>query len=294
MKKVAILGTAPGWEDAPFNDDAWEIWGISRLYNWMPRWDRWFELHRLEEVCETWADGDKTAEAAQRKVYHEWLGQQTKPVYLQEERPDLVPSGIRYPLGEVQRFLQGITGEDEPERYFTNTISYLIALAMLEGATEIGVYGVDMALDSEFGTQRPSCEYMIGLARGRGIRTIIPDRSDLLKTTELYGWGNADGLRQKLRYKRIELQAKRRHIRGEVAKGEAAMNALEGALRLLAQQEKDKLIEGEQAKELSKTLQKDMQDVGGDVDKGRLMDAAVSGNLDMLDYIERNWLHGVS
>jgi len=195
MKKVAILGTAPGWEDAPFDDTSWEIWGISRLYNFIPRWDRWFELHQLEQVCETWADGDKAAESAARKVYHEWLGSQDKPIYLQEERPDLVPSGIRFPLDEIRRFIQEITGEDEPEAYFTNTIAYLIAFAMYEGAEEIGVFGVDMALDAEFGTQRPSCEYFIGLARGRGIKTHIPERSDLLKTTELYGWGNAGGLR---------------------------------------------------------------------------------------------------
>jgi len=293
MKKVAILGTAPGWEDAPFEDEAWEIWGISRLYNFIPRWDRWFEFHRLEEVCETWAAGDKTAESASRKVYQEWLREQTKPVYVQEERPDMVPAGIRFPIEELQRWVQSKTGEPVPEMYFTNTISYLIAFALMEGAPEIGVFGVDMALDSEFGQQRPSCEYFIGLARGLGVRTTIPDRSDLLKNAELYAYGQASGVKKKMAYKRIEMQGRRKHTKQELAKGRAALNAMEGAMRLVEQQLKDEIIDQETAAKLMATLQTDYQKIAGEIDEGRLIEAALGGNLDMLDYIERNLLHGV-
>ena len=41
--------------------------------------------------------------------------------------------------------------------YGTNTVTYMILLAIAEGATHIGVWGVDMAVDTEYHYQRP-CE----------------------------------------------------------------------------------------------------------------------------------------
>ena len=72
--------------------------------------------------------------------------------------------------------------------YFTNSVSYMIALAIKQGATEIGCYGVDMATGSEYGPQRPSCEFFLGIAAGMGISITIPATADLLKTKFLYGF----------------------------------------------------------------------------------------------------------
>ena len=50
MLKVAILGTAAGYGDAPWEDESYEIWGLNTLYNLLTPWQikrcsRWFELH---------------------------------------------------------------------------------------------------------------------------------------------------------------------------------------------------------------------------------------------------------
>jgi hypothetical protein len=85
---------------------------------------------------------------------------------------------------------RGLTGS----RYFTNSISFMIAYAVYEGLVcghqwdEIHVYGVDMAVGDEYIAQRPSCEYWIGIAEGMGVKVYIPDASDLCKTTFLYAW----------------------------------------------------------------------------------------------------------
>jgi hypothetical protein len=42
--------------------------------------------------------------------------------------------------------------------------------------------------NSEYEHQRPSCEYMIGFARGRGIKVILPKTCDLLQTRFMYGY----------------------------------------------------------------------------------------------------------
>jgi len=131
------------------------------------------------------------------------------------------------------------------------------------------------------------------IARGRGIKTTIPERSDLLKTTELYAYGNADGLRKKMAHKRVEMEGRLSHTKKEIAKGRAAVNALEGAMRLVEQQAKDGIITEEDAHKLMETLRGDYDNIAGEVDQGRMIEAALRGNLDMADYVERNWLHGV-
>jgi len=57
-----------------------------------------------------------------------------------------------------------------------------MAMAILEGATEIGVYGVDMAVtDHEYFWQRPCMWGWVRFARGRGIKVTIPKESALCK-----------------------------------------------------------------------------------------------------------------
>jgi len=289
LRKVAILGTAPGWEDAPFNDPAWEIWGISRLYHHIPRWDVWFELHPLEEVCETWAEGDKVQEANQRQVYQEWLKSQEKPIYVNEERPDLVPAGIRFPREEIQRWAGKFNPNAEIEEYFSNSISWLLAFALMQDdVDEVGVYGVDMALQEEYMEQRPSCEYFIGLGRGMGKPVHITERSDLLKTFEPYGFGS-NSFRKKMKHKLVELKQKRLHVKQQLAEGQAVLHAVEGQMQLTDHIEKDGLMKPEQIAAMREALMGDHQKISGQLREGEKHLAAIAGNIDMLDYQMRNW-----
>lgn len=126
--KVAILGFTQSFQKAPFGDPSWEIWGLNELYMFVPRWDRWFELHS-RAVYE--ADKTRVSDHVQK------LMGMTCPVYM-HQRWDDIPGSVPYPLDAIiQRF----------GNYFTNTISYMLALAIMEGFTEIGVYGVDMCHD---------------------------------------------------------------------------------------------------------------------------------------------------
>ena len=164
-KKVAIVGFSQHKSEAPFDPKlGWEIWGLNDLYEAIPRWDRWFEMHgdnQIKDYC-----GRK-----QGKPYLQGLSELKCDVWMQHPRLE-VPNSKEYPIKEViAKF-----GD-----YFTNSISYMLAMAIMEKFETIGVWGVDMAQDSEYGHQRPSCEYMLGYARGAGIEVILPKTSDLLK-----------------------------------------------------------------------------------------------------------------
>ena len=72
--------------------------------------------------------------------------------------------------------------------YFNNTISYMIAYALLKGAKEIDIYGVNQASSSEFFYEKASVEYWIGIAVGRGVKIIINgERSELISNKKRFG-----------------------------------------------------------------------------------------------------------
>lgn len=72
--------------------------------------------------------------------------------------------------------------------YFLNTIAYMIAYALLQGAKEIELYGVNQASSSEYFYEKSSVEYWLGVANGRGVKiTINGDKSELLSNKARLG-----------------------------------------------------------------------------------------------------------
>lgn len=200
--KVAIMGfAASSMEDVKFvwDDPDMEVWGLNQLYVVFPaiveKATRWLQIHHKHSY-------DKNLE---RDVgHHEWLTKQTKfPIYMMDKQPD-IPMSVKWPRDELLWVF--------PRKYFTNSISWMIALAIAEDFKEIHIFGVDMAqddeIDSEYAEQRPSCEYFVGYAEGRGIKVVIPDKSDLLKCLWLYPYEDASPFRTKLEARRGELRGR--------------------------------------------------------------------------------------
>lgn len=81
-------------------------------------------------------------------------------------------------------------------RFFTNSISYMIAYAIYSGFEKIFMYGVDMDIDGEYTFERPSVTYWIGFARGCGVEVNIA--SDIDNPLFLYGFENPTALLKRL------------------------------------------------------------------------------------------------
>lgn len=72
--------------------------------------------------------------------------------------------------------------------YFSNTISYMIAFALLNGAKEIELFGVNQAGSSEYFYEKAGVEYWLGIAIGRGVKvTINGAKSELLGNKRRFG-----------------------------------------------------------------------------------------------------------
>lgn len=193
-RKVCIVGFAKTSRDlAPYSDPEWEIWGVNDAWSFAHRADRWFEVHS------TWI---YEWELRRSKGHLDWLrqfGEAGGIVYLLDARPDM-PHAVAYPFETVCNALwpeRAAEGDHKTSRpYLTSSIAYMQALAIAEGFREIAVVGVDMAADSEYAAQKPCCEYLIGLAKGRGIKCWLPETCGLLDGP-LYGRGalNPEGER---------------------------------------------------------------------------------------------------
>lgn len=276
-KKVAIIGCADSKSSAPYGDPSWECWGVNNLYVTIPpdRFSRWFEIHyihkdptgkflrRFQENFRGKAVADYLKDLAALKI----------PVMMQKLWPE-VPNGVLYPLDRVLRRFSAVNGwfnmyaiddegavdlsnpsilkwdpgrgmEHEPrvisKGYLTNTISYMLALAILEGYEEIGIWGVDMAVSSElrgkneYSWQRPSCEFFLGIAVGMGIKVYIPPTADLLKTRHLYGFEEpqASDWTRKTDEMIASMQQRQQQAEAEMANHQAMISRLDGAVEAL-------------------------------------------------------------
>jgi hypothetical protein len=96
--------------------------------------------------------------------------------------PPGIPNSVTFP---IERILSGPAGHPD---YFTSTIAYMIALAIDEGYTTIGLYGIDLIVGQEWFYQKPCAEFWLGVCHGMKLQIDIPFPSALLKTAWRYGY----------------------------------------------------------------------------------------------------------
>ncbi len=241
----AILGFTQHNFAAPWGQPDWDFKGLNDLHstvaNFWPK-DKgdpfasgqisWYQLH--------WPGPDGEYPGARDPQHTKWLIEQTICPIWMWEHDDRIPMSEAYPLDQVLTGAVLPTGQPlSPEAYYNNSISWMIAHAILQGYRTIGLYGVDMAMDgvhgeSEYGWQRPSVEYFIGIARGLGIQVLMPQQSELLKCAYLYGYDNKMHVRQKLIVRMEELELSEAQAVDQYETTKRALYQIKGALQLLS------------------------------------------------------------
>ena len=187
------------------------------MYEVVPRFDVLFELHPKEHL-------QKFFTRKHNKNHYEELkriGSEYK-IWMQKADENIKYSSS-YPLQDMI---------DKFGDYFTNSVSYMLALAIDKGAEEIHLYGVDMSVGGEYETQRASCEYFIGLARGLGIKVIVSENSDLLKTNYLYGYedNKKDRFMEKCRRRLKFLETQKKQTEKQIQDLQILLNRTEGSI----------------------------------------------------------------
>lgn len=179
-RKIGLVGShTASLRTCPWRDPTWELWGHASSRSWYSRnLDCYFEMHRKERWSHVKKKGTK---------YLHWLGRNTIPIYMHERYPG-VPASVRYPKERVFEEFSHI-----PRRYFANTAAWMTALAIMEGATTVGLWGINYSTESEYARQRGSMEHWLGVLGGMRIQIILPDECTLLgEPALLYGYESHD------------------------------------------------------------------------------------------------------
>lgn len=173
--KVAICGTGSGWELLPKITDqtiyCLNDYLFTEKYGIQP--DLLFILDILDEKPQIVAGVNNLGDVINR------INKLKIPLiapYQYEE----IPLSKPFPLKEcVEKF--GLP-------YFSNTICFMIAYALLNGAKEISLYGINQASSAEYFHERDAVTYWLGVANGMGVKvTINGDKSELLRGKDMYG-----------------------------------------------------------------------------------------------------------
>jgi len=210
-RKIAVLGSASSSVGmAPFQDPSWEIWGCSPANKALPRVDVWFELHNPE--------------IKEREGLTEWMNwlKEQPIVYMQKAYPDY--KGAReFPLAPlIQKW---------GPFWWTSQLAFMIALAIEQKPKAIGIFGVDMAANSEYNQQRLACQYFIQhIVRDSEIQLVVPPESDILEPAPLYGYCESSRRWRKYAARKIELMTRINNKKREAEQAAAEAAHLTGAM----------------------------------------------------------------
>lgn len=122
---------------------------------------------------------DLRVQATRYPVYGERLKVHPKPI-ITSTPYDEFPTAVAYPIQEVVDLI----GENA---WLNNTVIYAIAYALLSGVKQLYLYGADFYYINmtrrEEGAQ--AAAYLIGIAKGLGMQTILPQTTSLLAAGQI-------------------------------------------------------------------------------------------------------------
>jgi hypothetical protein len=213
--KVAIIGFANTTRHmAPYDDDEYEIWGLNEAYNhnFMPRFDRWFQMHPRWDFTRAENLGDPN--------HFEWLkSDRDFPIYMQESHAD-IPNSVKLPLEEMTQLLP------EGKKYYASTLAYMLVFALFLGYSDIELYGFEMGTDTEYHYQRANAEYLIGVGQGLGFNITLPEQSGILK-------GKMYGYEEMITPYRQQLELRQEHLKQQLSKQDRDTARRSGAAEAL-------------------------------------------------------------
>lgn len=212
--KIAIIGTGPGWERAPFDDKAWNIWTLAGLHDRCEP-DRVYEIHTGQEIADAWKNDPMPMKMA-------WLKRQNLIIH-----PSLQTT---FPEGKVFDYQKYM---DRHGNYFTSSIAWMLAEAIDEKPEEIGIFGVGMASQTEYAHQKPGCTYLIGWAKALGIKVSIQEGSELMVAPYIYGLQYPPKILTDLAVKKKEMESMADSFEHECFAAREKYNKAQGALEMI-------------------------------------------------------------
>jgi hypothetical protein len=163
MKTVIIVGMIGAYTDDPKGA---EIWGVNLCYKHQHNLSRLYCMDDLELL------------KAEDKNFIDNVNRLDIPVIYQE-KVDEIPNSRAFALREAMALAPGFG-------FFTSTIAYMVADAIVEGFEHIIMHRINCYSTSiDYFHQKDCLDMWLGFATGRGIKISVSSDSHLLKP---YSW----------------------------------------------------------------------------------------------------------
>lgn len=150
-KEVIILGCGPTCVECRYHT---ETWGVNGTYTFAKRLDKLFFTDEESEVDACWYDTPELLALNPTCVF---------PI----EYRRFQGLGLKielFPMNEIMaRF---------PSTFYSNTIAYMIAMAIYQRYDTIYLYGIDMMTNSTYIQEKGGVEFWMGVALGQGIEVV--------------------------------------------------------------------------------------------------------------------------
>jgi hypothetical protein len=163
-KKIAIVGWSATRNLAPYDNEEWDIWVMNQNTMKYPRHTLHFDLHNTLVMTDYYYD------------------------YIINNKEKSILTGADTRFSEATVYPKDAIIEKYGD-FFTNSMSWMIAYAIEQNPTDIGIWGVDCMAKEEYVDQRPSIMFLLGIAKGKGINLHFPSGCKLFRKNKLY-WNN--------------------------------------------------------------------------------------------------------
>ena len=147
MKEVIILGCGPTSVECKYHC---ETWGVNGTYTFAKRLDKLFMTDEESEVNSCWYDMRLIKKVNPTLVFP------TRYARFVESGFDKIEI---YPIDEIQK-------KFNRTRFFSNSIAYMLAYALLHEYNRIHLFGIDMMTQSTYLQEKGGIEFWMGIAEG--------------------------------------------------------------------------------------------------------------------------------
>ncbi|MDD5397842.1 MAG: hypothetical protein PHU70_02060 [Dehalococcoidia bacterium] len=189
LKELIILGCGPTHAECRYDK---EVWGVNGTYTFAPRMDKLFMTDGPDQVMED----------IPNVAIIKSLG---CPLILAERFPEVTPAFEKAGISVLRFPIEAVLAKF-PTRFFSNSLAYMIALALqmtttvqepgdlrprvIDGYHKIYLYGIDMMTNSTYIQEKGGVEFWMGVAFGLGVEIINTRGSATGKTYNglMYGW----------------------------------------------------------------------------------------------------------
>ena len=183
---IAIVGNAPSMAlrqtddkglttnviTMDMSDYPYPIWTVNGGWHYHPQSVLGWKMDDLE-------NGTRYGEHDQLEWYDRLMKNSSIPIIAPTEYKNY-PALVRFPLEDILEFFAKRC-RNTNFVYFTETISYMFALAIYWGIKEIDLYGCDYHAEERFAYENHGANFWCGMATAFGIQINISEMSHLMR-----------------------------------------------------------------------------------------------------------------